>query len=226
MIIDSHVHMYKRDMIPHSVVDAYLEPLRALDELGIDMGLDEEVVWKDFIADRSALIDMMDMAGIDKSIILPLDMGMVEEPTIRIEEYNEWVFESAQGFEDRLIPFLGIDPSRGEFAFDLVNRFHKKWEPKGVKIYPSTGFYPDSEELLDFWELMDDLEMMVITHTGASWGPLDEKYSHPKHYRKVLDEFPSLRIVLAHLGGKWKSEAYDLLEEFDNAFTDCSALQG
>ncbi len=226
MIIDSHVHMYKRDMIPHSVVDAYLEPLRALDELGIDMGLDEEVVWKEFVADRSGLIEMMDMAGIDKAIILPLDMGMVEEPVIGVEEYNHWVFEAAQGFEDMMIPFMGVDPSRGEFAIDLVNKFHGEWEPKGVKIYPSTGFYPDDEELLDFWRLIDDLGMLVITHIGASWGPLDEKFSHPKYYRKVLEEFPSLNVVLAHLGGKWREEAYELLEKFDNAYTDCSALQG
>jgi predicted TIM-barrel fold metal-dependent hydrolase len=35
-----------------------------------------------------------------------------------------------------------------------------------------------------------------------------------------------MNIVLAHLGGKWRAEVFELCQEYPNCFTDCSALQG
>jgi len=226
MIIDAHAHMYQRDMIPNSVVDAYLDPLRDLDAIGIDMGLDEEIVWKEFLADRDGLLELMDLAGIDRAIVLPIDLGRVEEPVIDFRSYNRWVFESLEGYEDRLLPFMGVDPGRGKVALEFVEECVKRWDARGIKVYPSTGFYPNDRELWDFWRLAEEYGLVVVSHTGASWGPLDERYCHPIFFREVLESFPSLNIVLAHLGGKWREEAYELVMRYDNAWTDCSALQG
>ncbi|MFP4170229.1 MAG: amidohydrolase family protein [Methanomassiliicoccales archaeon] len=224
MIVDAHCHMYTRDMLPDSAVQAYLEPMRALEDI-MDWGLDDEVVWPNFVADARELVKVMDTAGIDKSIILPLDYGRVEEPRTGFREYNRWVFESAQEFEDRIIPFVGIDPVR-RGSGDFVEEHVRRWNAQGVKIYPATGFYPYEERLSGFWDAMEDLGVLVVSHTGAAWGPFEEEYCHPEYFRSVAEEHPSLRIVLAHLGGKWREEAFRLAEEFENVYSDCSALQG
>lgn len=225
MIIDSHVHMYTRDMQPDSIVEAYLAPLKALEAI-MDMGVDEEIIWPDFRADEAELINAMDIAGVDKSIILPLDHGLVEKPKIDFEEMNQWVFEHSEMYPDRLVPFVGIDPNRGTMAIDFVEECVRRWDARGVKVYPANGFYPNDERLMSFWKAMDDMNLLVVSHTGAAWGPLKEEYCHASYYEDILENFPSLRIVLAHLGGKWREEAYDLLERYDNAYADCSALQG
>jgi predicted TIM-barrel fold metal-dependent hydrolase len=225
MIIDSHVHMYIRDMQPDSIVEAYLAPLKALEAI-MDMGVEEEFIWPEFRADDKELIKGMDMAGIDKSIILPLDHGLVEKPKIDFEEMNQWVFERSEVYPDRLIPFVGIDPNRGARAIKFVEECVSKWDAKGVKVYPANGFYPQDEDIDDFWTAMEDMELVVVTHSGAAWGPLKEEYCHPSFFGAVLERHPSLKIVIAHLGGKWREESYDLLERYDNAFADCSALQG
>ena len=35
-----------------------------------------------------------------------------------------------------------------------------------------------------------------------------------------------MRLVIAHLGGKFRAETYELAKRFPNVCTDCSALQG
>lgn len=225
MIIDSHVHIWKRTMLPNSILRAYLEPLLELDGL-IDMSVDREQDWPMSEVDAEMLISSMDVAGVDKSVILPLDFGRIEEPRVGIEMYNEWVFESCLTYEDRLIPFIGIDPMRGERALDIVEKMVKKFDAKGVKIYPGTGFRPDDDSVREFWQLIDGLNLVVVSHAGASWGPLDENFNHPIYFWNVLERFPSIKIIIAHLGGKWRFETYEMAKEFKNVYADCSALQG
>lgn len=225
MIIDSHAHFWRRKMLPGSILKAYLEPLLVLDGI-IDFSKDREDAWPITEVFAHELVEAMDGAGVDKAVILPLDFGLVEEPEIGIEDYNRWVFESCKEYKDRLIPFVGVDPNRGEKARELVQRFARNYDAKGIKVYPATGFRPNAERLIDFWKLLDDLEMVVVSHSGASWGPLDEECNHPILFREVLNRYPDLRIVIAHLGGKWRSETYDLAKECPNLYADCSAVQG
>jgi len=226
MIIDGHVHVWQRKMLPNSLLRAYLEPLLALDGVVLDMKLDREEDWPMSQVDATTLIECMDDAGVDRSVVLPLDFGMVEEPEVGVEAYNDWVFQCCRDACDRLIPFIGIDPARGKRAEELVNKYVKHCDAKGVKIYPATGYLPNEERIDFFWRLMEENDLIVVTHGGASWGPLDDKYTHPILFKQVLERHPELRLVIAHLGGKFRAETYELAKLFPNVYADCSALQG
>jgi len=224
MIIDSHVHIWLRPMLPDSILRSYLEPLLALEGI-YDLSDDRVNDWPMSQVRPEELVEHMPMAKIDRSVLLPLDFGMVEAAKTGVEEYNDWVFEQAAIYPDRLIPFVGVDPQRKE-AISLVNKYVKKYDAKGVKVYPATGWYPEEERIRPFWDLVDDLGLAVVTHAGAAWGPLEEKYNRPILFRKVLDEHPRMKLVVAHLGGKFRDEMFQLLDVCPNAYTDCSALQG
>jgi uncharacterized protein len=224
MIIDAHVHVWLRSMLPDSVLRSYLEPLLALDGL-YNLNEDRLNDWPMSQARPEELVDHMPLAGIDKSVLLPLDFGMVEAAKVGVEEYNDWVFEQAAIYPDKLIPFVGVDPQRQE-AIRLVQKYVKKFDARGVKVYPATGWYPEEERLRPFWDLMDEYGLAVVTHAGASWGPLQEKFNHPMLFRKVVEQHPRMKLVVAHLGGMFRDEMYQLLQECPNAYTDCSALQG
>ena len=56
--------------------------------------------------------------------------------------------------------------------------------------------------------------------------PLDEKYCHPKFFARIAEKHPDLKIIIAHLGGKFHDELFPLMDAYDNVYTDCSALQG
>ena len=225
MIIDGHVHVWQRQMLPNSLLRAYLEPLLALDGI-LDLSLDREEDWPMSQVDVSSLVQSMDEAGVDRAIILPLDFGMVEAPAVGIEAYNDWVFESCRDANHRLIPFIGVDPLRGDKAKELVEKYVKHCDAKGVKVYPATGFYPNEEKVAGFWKLVEDHDLIVVTHGGASWGPLDDKYTHPALFDEVLARHPELKLVIAHLGGKFRAETYALAKKYPKVYTDCSALQG
>jgi predicted TIM-barrel fold metal-dependent hydrolase len=225
MIIDSHVHIWMREHLPDSMVRAYLEPLNALKDL-FDWEVDAEEVWPEYGVDVNKVLEMMSAGKVDRAVVLPIDYNLVDQARVDIEQYNIWAFEGAAPYRDRIIPFVGIDPQRGDRAISIMEKFVKKYDAPGIKVYPATGWYPNEERVQRFWEHADDLGLVVITHGGAAWGPLDEKYTRPSFYDEVLHRYPDLRVVIAHIGGKYRSETYELCAKHSNCFTDISALQG
>jgi predicted TIM-barrel fold metal-dependent hydrolase len=76
MIIDTHVHIWKRSMYPDVIMDSYLEPLVLLDALYFQGGPGGKD-WLTSETDEKELLQNMEVAKIDKTVILPLDYGMV-----------------------------------------------------------------------------------------------------------------------------------------------------
>lgn len=224
MIIDTHVHIWKREMLPDSLLRAYLEPLLALDGI-FDLSDDRLNDWPMSQVRAEDLVEHMIISGIDRSVLLPLDFGMVEKVQVGVEDYNDWVFEMGEKFPDKLIPFMGIDPQRKE-ALSLMEKYIKKYDARGIKIYPATGFYPNEDRITSFWDSVDDHGLVALTHAGAAWGPLEEKFNRPALFSEVLDKHENMRLVVAHMGGKFREEMYQLVQDYPNAYTDISALQG
>jgi len=225
MIIDSHVHLWLRDHLPDAMVRMYLEPLIALEGL-MDWDVQTETVWPEYTVGPDKILEAMDDGGVDKAVILPIDFNLVEKARLDVNEYNTWVFETCATAADRLIPFIGIDPQRGDQALDVLDRYVKRYDARGVKLYPSTGWYPNEERVRRFLDRVDELGLVIVTHAGAAWGSLDERFSEPSFWNEVLHRHPDTNIVLAHLGGRWRQQAYQMCKEYPNCFTDCSALQG
>ncbi len=225
MIIDSHVHLWLRGHLPDAMVRMYLEPLAALEGL-MDWDVQTGTVWPEYTVDAEKILEALDDGGVDKAIVLPIDFNLVEKARLDVYEYNTWAFETCAQAADRLIPFIGVDPQRGDQALDILDRFVRKYDARGVKLYPSTGWYPNEERVRKFMDRVDELGLVVITHAGAAWGSLEEKYSEPSFWTEVLQRYPDTNIVLAHLGGRWRQQAYQMCQEYRNCYTDCSALQG
>ena len=228
MIIDAHVHIWHRDWLPDQAVKLYLEPARKLKELGLDdvfdFGLDDEIPFSDYDTPMDEYIRGLDANNIDRMIVLGIDFGLVNEGRMTIDEYYQWLYEKCS-VDDRFMIFIGVDPNRKD-AVEVLNRLNKKYEPKGIKMYPATGFYPDDPKYDPFWDAVDDMGLVVTTHCGMALAPLDEKYCHPSMMRRVAERHPDTKYIMAHLGGKFHDELYPLMDACDNVYADCSALQG
>lgn len=225
MIIDAHVHLWLRPMIPDEIIMAYLEPWLALGDL-MDMEKDKEEFFPQSQVTPETLMEWMIKASVDRAVILPLDFGVVAKPKQDVEEYNDWIFDWSSRYPEKLVGFMGIDPLRGEETIKLMRKYHAKYEPKGIKIYPPTGWYPGEERVKAFWKEANDMDLAVVTHSGASWGPLQEERSRPIHMKPILDKYPDLRLVIAHLGGMYRKDTYEMAPDYPNLYSDCSALQG
>jgi predicted TIM-barrel fold metal-dependent hydrolase len=232
MRIDSHVHLWPRSLLPDEAVRNYLEPIeKAREILGpeldafLDFYLDDSSPFSDYEMDVSELINTMDCNDIDRAVVLAIDFGLVNEGKITNDEYTEWLFTECS-HDDRLIPFISVDPNRGEEGLRMLERYAKRYDPKGIKMYPATGFYPDDRKFDRYWDLVDDLGLVVVTHAGMALPPLDERYCHPLNMARVAGDHPDTKFIIAHLGGKFSSELPALMRDHENVYADCSAMQG
>ncbi|GHU53654.1 amidohydrolase [Clostridia bacterium] len=96
---------------------------------------------------------------------------------------------------------------------------------RGIKIHPD--FQKCNIDDPKFYKLYDVLEdnLPILMHMGDN----RFDYSHPARLSKVLNDFPKLRVIAAHLGGyqAW-GDAVNLLNKFvkkgNIRFDECSSL--
>ena len=227
MLIDAHIHIWKREMLPDDAIRNYLEPVRKLKELYgdlFDFGLDDEIPFADYDSFKEGLTEMMDCAKLDYAVVLATDFSLVNEGRMTNDEYMQWLYDKCQ-VDDRLLLFTGVDANHKD-AIEKIERYYDRYEPVGMKVYPASGFYPNDPKYEQYWSKIEELGLPVTVHAGMALAPLDEKYCHPNYLSAVAERHPDLKIIVAHLGGKFHDELIPLMQEYENVYTDCSALQG
>ena len=230
MIIDIHTHLFAENWIP----DKFFKGMEKLladspSRPGRNNMLEEPA---DFISKATSdpqaihLLHEMNKAGIDTSIIFPVDFGLaLGEPETGIEEINRSYARLAQKQPDKLIAFAGIDPRRKN-ALHIFTRCIKEWGMKGLKLHPATGFYPTSRETYMLLEKACQWHIPVIVHTGCMTTPLKSKYSQALWLDDMAADFPELRIIAAHAGGVLNySQMLSIMAVKPNILADISAWQ-
>jgi len=172
------------------------------------------------------LIKEMDEAGIDMSVVFPVDFGLaLGDPQTPIAAVNEKIAAIAAGHSDRLIAFSTVDPRR-EGACDLFCKCIEKWDMKGLKLHPCAGFYPNQKEVYPLLEQANQWKIPVLTHTGNMMYPLRSKYSQVVHLDDIAVDFPDLPIIAAHAGGTFGyPRIISLMSIKLNIMADISAWQ-
>ena len=111
----------------------------------------------------------------------------------------------------------------------------------GIKVYPPLGFNPWPVES---WEENRDDEMKKVrllyefcisrnipltAHCSPGGFLVDKRYrdfASPDKWAQVLEEYPELRLDLAHFGGAesevWRNRVVELILEYENVYTDIS----
>lgn len=135
---------------------------------------------------------------------------------------NDWTCDIADKYE-QLIAFVSLDPLCGdkmlkELIFKVENR-----NIKGIKLHPGNGrFFPYDKQLWPIYEKACELKLPIISHAGVFYTLDNIQYSQPKHFKEVLDTFPELILVMAHLGIGFWDESLELAKQYDNLYFDTS----
>jgi predicted TIM-barrel fold metal-dependent hydrolase len=227
MIIDVHYHITVEDWFPKAwwniMTQVYIGAFKAM---GMDTTPEDvkknilDTLWD---PDGENLIKEMDEAGIDKTVILPLDLGLaIGEPKASIEDQNKAYADLQNKYPDRIVAFATVDPRRAN-AIDLIEKAIKEWGLKGVKLHPGTGYFPDAEELNAFFAKLSELGVPVLTHSGF-W-MVRSKYCDPIYFDDILIDFPNLTIIFAHFGRGWQNVLFEMAAWRHNAVTDFSGCQ-
>ena len=139
----------------------------------------------------TGLIADMDRCGVDASIIQPV----ATKPS-QVASINNWV---AGIGNSRIVPFGAMHPDLEDPADEIARM--ATLGLRGFKLHPEhQDFAPDEPRLAAIYEAARVHDMTILFHAGA-----DEVHpgvhGTPESFVTVLDGFPGLRIVLAHLGG-------------------------
>ena len=151
-------------------------------------------------------------AGIRKTLLLPVAMSPKNAAHV-----NEFVLRLAQG-NPAFVPFGTVHPDEPDLparAETLLEAGHI-----GIKLHPDMQQVNiDDERLLPMYDCMQG-RMPLYLHSGDPRHP----YSHPERVKKIMELFPRLVVVAAHLGA-WSMQdtAVPLLADKENCIVDTSS---
>ena len=155
-----------------------------------------------------------DTAGVSHCLILPVAVL----PRL-VKNANAYVSETAKA-DPHFIPFGTVHAADGDMLA-AVEGFAAQGL-LGVKMHPDMQkFNIDDPRLYPLYDMIQG-KMPVIFHSGDPRWP----YSHPARIRRVMDDFPRLTVIAAHLGAwSMQNEALPLLRDRENCFVDtCSSM--
>lgn len=199
MIIDFHTHIYPQ-WVAAKILPAAKRKLKvAVPGTGSPQDL------------RS----MMQAAGVDQSVLLPLAKGRED-----VSSLNDWILYVSR--ENReLTAFGAVHP----FMQDLEAELDRlaAWGVKGVKMMPLLQeVYPDDPRCGRLFEALIERKMILVSHAGRD--PLDrsEVFGTPDRFARTIECYPDLKMVLAHLGGlrMWDDVRRYLLSAGENVYFD------
>lgn len=139
---------------------------------------------------------------------------------------NDTVANYVKTHPERLIGFAGIDPSDRSQAVDEIDRAANDLGMKGIAVSPAAqDLHPSSSNMEAVYEHADRLGLPIMFHQGIQISSgCKLEYAQPILLDAVAREYPKLKIIIAHLGYPWISEALVLLGKHTNVYSDISWL--
>jgi len=148
---------------------------------------------------------------------------------------NVKVQKIVQAEPDKFFGFAYVDPRNIASGIAILEEGVRAGYFRGVKMYPYFEHYnPDSRSLYPLYEACLRLDIPLLFHMG--WINIDidasnarkGRYAHtgfPAEIGTVLEDFPCLKMILAHLGGNYYYECLTMAERFPNVYLETAWLQ-
>ena len=155
-----------------------------------------------------------------------------------VREMNEWGCGVGQRFP-RLLPFIGMSNDLGGAEAVEEVELRASQGARGIKLHPGQfSHFPDDDELWPMYQKCQELGLPILADSGP-WShshvmtvypnPLGSQmhqahieYAEPKNFARVLEAFPRLTLILAHLGSAWWDERVELAQKYPNVYFDTS----
>ena len=161
------------------------------------------------------------LAGVDRAVVLAFDA-----PAAGFVVPNDYVAEYVARDPARLIGFGSVDPHDPARAIEELERMQQDLGLVGCKLMPIyQAIDPLGPEFLAVCAALERLELPMLIHQGTTFSRASSLlYARPVLIDEIAIRFPRLRIVIAHIGHPWTSEAIAVIRRHPHVYADVSAL--
>jgi len=162
----------------------------------------------------TGLLELMDREDIAVSVTQP-----VATKPVQVASINDWAASTAS---DRIVPFGAMHPELANAAEEIERM--AALGLKGFKLHPEhQAFEPHDPRMAEIYEAAIAHRMIILFHAGADVIH-PTVHGTPESFAAVMDAWPELTAVLAHLGGfrEWLGVAKHLAGRevwLDTAYT-------
>jgi predicted TIM-barrel fold metal-dependent hydrolase len=164
------------------------------------------------------LVSVMNQNGIDAMITTPPYSSISYERDY--DEPNLFIYTAMQKYPKRIFGFARINPHFRERAVTRAENFLKKgfW---GIKLHPRNEAVAANDPNLIFpiIEKVEKYNAAVLFHTGQ---PDTYGFAQPTLCGDVADHFPSVPIIVGHMGKGLFDDAILVAKWFDNIILETS----
>ncbi len=157
--------------------------------------------------DVASAIDAMDAAGCQVAVVA--NLLDVPRPGVPLRDdlvaFNRWLCAAARD-DARFYPLIAVDPAIMTVGENVehLEQMARDEGARGIKLHPPVQRLDlDDRAIWPIFETCARLGLVIVSHSGPSRD--GSRRGTPESFRSVLAAFPTLRIVLAHMGGQsWR----------------------
>ncbi len=176
MLIDFHTHGF-----PDSLAEKAIPKLAAIGKL------------EPFGSGKiSNLLENMDKDGVDRAVLLNIATNPHQQTKV-----NDFAIQA--GSHPRIYSLGSLNPDADNIASEA--RRLADAGIRGIKLHPDYMEHPIDDPLYDaVFKACVENDLFVVSHSGWDFISPDFIHCTPERIVKVLDKYPSLRFIGAHMG--------------------------
>jgi predicted TIM-barrel fold metal-dependent hydrolase len=164
------------------------------------------------------VLKQMEEAGITQSVLFACDAPLLYAS-------NEFVANICKLHPQKFIGFASVNPKKDD-AVKILENAITQLGLRGLKLHPPLqDFYPNDQVAWPVYQMASTLKIPVVFHVGSTpFGSMVKlSQANPILIDDVATAFPSLKIILTHLGTMWHNETFMLVEKNPNVYVDTAA---
>lgn len=192
------------------------EELERFDSVGRAEGL------KGFDVDE--FVKHLDNIGVDKLLICSILTWSFRHQHPVEQTFPQEIIDVAERYPDRFYGLYGINPRLAMDGVRELERLVKDHGFKGIHLHPH-GFDmpPDHAFYFPYYAKCEELGVPAVISMGHTIDFMPVEHGRPLHLDRIAIYFPNLKIVCAHTGWPWTTEAIAMAWKHPNVFLGTSA---
>lgn len=134
-------------------------------------------------------------------------------------ELNSWTDAFARR-NPAAIPFATVLPD-DEGNVEMLEKLFGERGFFGIKLQPLVGdFYPCDERMMEVYRVVAEHERILAIHAGTA--PVANEYVGADHFEPVMERFPEMKVIVAHMGAFECDRFFDMARRYPNLYLDTS----